>query len=253
MDHKTKSLLYKQPHLYEVIYPAPDKETYVSPAVCLKIFDKFLESSPESILDIGCGTGRYINFLSEMCPDCVGVDFLPEMVDFAKSRHKHIDFIQGDMRQFRLNRTFEVLICMGSTFLHALSNADIEDTLTTFAAHSHPGTLLILDIKNCISFVSKEVPEIIEKKFHTKEFNGRSLTHRTFNLRKQLWIWRRTWDIQGQDPVEDYLEFRMLFPRELDNYLTKAGYCVLGMFDNTELEESDCSGNRLYVVAEYKG
>lgn len=253
MDYKTESLLYKHPHLYEVLYPAPDQETYVSPSICFKIFDKFLESNPRSILDIGCGTGRYLNQLSEKCRDCTGVDFLPDMVEFAKSRYDHIDFVQGDMRDFKLNRTFDAIICMGSAFMHALTNSDIENTLNACATHSHPGSLLILDIKNSISFIDKKVEERVEKEIQTKEFNGKYLMFRTFNRRKQLWIWKRTWYVQGQEPVEDYLEFRMLFPMEIEHYLSWSGFSVIGMFDNSELQESDYTGNRLYVVAKYSG
>ena len=253
MDQKTKSLLYRQPHLYEALYPTPDQKTYASPAICNKICRTFLTADPQSILDVGCGTGRYLNFLSEGGKDCTGVDFLPAMVDFASSQYDHIRFIQGDMRTFRLNQTFDLLICMGSTFLHALTNSDIEKTLETFAAHSHPGSLLILDIKNCMGFIDTHVEERIEKEINTGDFKGKSITIRTFNREKQLWIWKRTWYIQGEDPVEDYLEFRMLFPVELGHYLSQCGYTVLGMFDNLDLEESDFTGERLYIAASYTG
>jgi SAM-dependent methyltransferase len=253
MDPKTKSLLYQYPHLYEVLYPEPDNKTYASPTICRTIIDKFHNKAPQSILDIGCGTGRFINHLSENCPDCTGVDFLPEMVEFAKLRYNHIDFIQGDMRSFRLDRTFDLLICMGSTFMHALTNSDIEATLDTFATHSHKGSLLIIDIKNCIGFINKTMEETIEQEIQAQEFKGKHITHRIFDLGKQLWIWKRTWHIPGREMVEDYLEFRMLFPREIEYYLTKSGYSVLGIFDNPELQDSNYTGDRLYIAATYLG
>ncbi|CCK79044.1 class I SAM-dependent methyltransferase [Desulfobacula toluolica] len=253
MDQNAKSLLYRHPHLYEALYPTPDQKTYASPAICNKICHAFLKTGPQSILDIGCGTGRYLNFLSEGCKNCIGVDFLPAMVDFAVSQYDHIDFFQGDMREFRLNRTFDLLICMGSTFLHALTNSDIERTLETFAAHSHRGSLLILDIKNFMGFVDNSVEEKVEKEINTDEFKGKSVTSRTFNRAKQLWIWKRTWYIQDHDPVEDYLEFRMLFPLEIEHYLSQSGFSVIGMFDNLDLEESDFKGERLYIAATYTG
>lgn len=252
MDLKDTSLLYRRPHLYELLYPVPDKETYVAPSICNTIFDRFLKDPPQSILDVGCGTGRFINFLSETCPDCAGVDYLPEMVEFAKSQYSHIHFIRGDMRQFRLNRTFDAIICMGSTFMHALTNADIGQTLDTFAAHSHPGSLLILDIKNCISFMTRQVPETLKKEIKTEAFTASYVTHRSFNLQKQRWVWTRTWHIPGEQDVKDLLEFRMLFPQEIQHYITQAGFQVLGLYDNTRLEESDLTGNRLYVVATRK-
>ncbi len=50
-----ENLLYRQPELYELVYPEPDKET---PNMCRRMFACFLPAEPRSILDIGCGTGH---------------------------------------------------------------------------------------------------------------------------------------------------------------------------------------------------
>jgi hypothetical protein len=62
-------------------------------------------------------------------------------------------------------------------------------------------------------------------------------------------IRRRVWDIPGEAPVEDYCEYRLFFPAELERLLADKGFKVAGMFDNKELKESDLSGSRLHVAA----
>ena len=59
--------------------------------------------------------------------------------------------------------------------------------------------------------------------------------------------------IPGREPVEDYLEFRMLFPREIDYFLIKSGFRVLGIFDNPELKPGSLTGDRLFIAAAYPG
>ena len=51
--------------------------------------------------------------------------------------------------------------------------------------------------------------------------------------------------------MEDYCEYRLLFPAELERLLNENGFHVLGMFDNKDLNETDLSGRRLYVAAQY--
>lgn len=81
------------------------------------------------------------------------MDYLAEMIEFAKARRPHLHLQVADMRTLRLGRTFDAIMCMGSAFMYALTNADVSRVLNTFVAHSHPGTLLILDINNAASYL----------------------------------------------------------------------------------------------------
>ncbi|MGA8659555.1 MAG: hypothetical protein WB586_25820 [Chthoniobacterales bacterium] len=67
MDPETRNLLYRRPELYELIYPEEDEAT---PRMCLRLFSRYLSTSPSSILDIGYGTARDLNVLSRYCGDC---------------------------------------------------------------------------------------------------------------------------------------------------------------------------------------
>src|SRR2546423_13879047 len=99
MDSSVRNLLYRHPEFYELAYPEPDDET---PMMCRRMFARYLSDSPRSILDIGCGTARDLDSLSRECPDCRGVDCLPEMIEFAKTRRPHLHLDVGDMSTLRL-------------------------------------------------------------------------------------------------------------------------------------------------------
>lgn len=151
MDASVRNLLYRNPEFYELAYPEPGDET---PTMCRRMFARYLAESPRSILDIGCGTARDLDSLSRECPDCWGVDCLPEMIGFAKARRPHLHLEVGDMSTLRLGRTFDVIMSMGSALMYALTNADVARAFDTFVAHAHTGTLLILDINNAASYLS---------------------------------------------------------------------------------------------------
>jgi len=145
-----KNLCYDRPDLYELLYPEPSEAT---PKMCLRMFDRYLAASPKSVLDVGCGTGRDLDVLSRSIPDCWGVDRQEQMIQYAKSQRPRLSLQVGDMRTVRLDRAFDAILCMGSTFMYALTNVDVGQTLDTFAAHAHPGTLLVLDLRNAAAFL----------------------------------------------------------------------------------------------------
>lgn len=153
MDTNVQNFLYRNPQFYELGCPEPNDET---PTMCRRMFSRFLAAPPRSILDLGCGTARDLDSPAKACAECWGVDCLPEMIEFARSRRPHLHLQVGDARSVRLGRTFDVILSMGSSFMYAITNADVASTLKTFVAHSHAGTLLILDINNAASYLGGE-------------------------------------------------------------------------------------------------
>ncbi|MBI3851703.1 MAG: class I SAM-dependent methyltransferase [Verrucomicrobia bacterium] len=247
MDAKVKNFLYRNPQYYELVYPEPNEET---PNMCRRIFSRFLRKPPTSILDIGCGTGRDLDALSRDYRECWGVDYLKAMVEYAQQRRPHLRLQVGDMRTIRLGRTFDAILCMGSTFMYALSNADVEKTLETFVVHSHAGTLLFLDINNGSSYLgSDHFQKYVEFKVNSLDFSAHAVSVNSFDRPRQLLVRSRTWNISGQVAAEDFCEYRLFFPAELEHLLAEKNFRIVGIFDNMELLETDLSRPRLYVAA----
>jgi len=247
MDSSVRNFIYQNPQFYELVYAEPADET---PMMCRRVFSRFLARSPRSILDIGCGTGRDLASLARECPDCVGVDYLPEMVEFARKQRPQVRFEAGDMRTLRLGRSFDAILCMGSAFMYALTNQDVARTLNTFAAHAHPGTLLFLDLNNAASYLDGgNFKPIVDLQVNTPQFTASARSMHSFDRRRQLLIRERTWNIAGHGETKDYCQYRMFFPEELEHLLDEHGFQVAGMCDNMQLRETDLSGRRLYVTA----
>jgi ubiquinone/menaquinone biosynthesis C-methylase UbiE len=247
LQDEVHNLLYRQPDLYEKVYPAFDNEL---PKMCQQMFDRYLQRYPSSILDIGCGTGRDLNILSHHCPDCVGIDYLPEMIHYAQSKYPTLTFQLGDMRSLRLGRTFEAIISLGWVLHYSLTHEDIDKTLQTFATHAHKGTLLILEILNGARYLTETGFQ--EPKEFAVTADDLCITANatyTFQRHQQILVRKRVWEIPGQGVAEDYCKYRLFFPAELEHLLAEKGFKVVGMFDNRNLEESDLSARLLYVAA----
>ena len=106
MDPSVKSLLYDQPRLYDLVFPDADDTTG---KMCRTGFERYLSAPPVSVLDVGCGTGRLLESLSEMIPECWGVDYLETNVAHARTARPGLVIRRGDMRAIGMydNREFK--------------------------------------------------------------------------------------------------------------------------------------------------
>ena len=210
MSKPFKNFLYDNPQYYELVYPEPDGATA---RMCRRMFERFLPSSPRSILDVGCGTARDLERLSDRCEDCWGVDRMAGVIEYARMRRPKLHLAVGDMRTVRLGRTFDAIVCMGSTLMYAITNEDVTKVMETFAIHAHDGTLLILDIRNACGLLGGgSFKETTETRVSTAELSAEAVSHHRFDHRHQLMIRERTWTMGDGQSVQDYCEYRLLFP-----------------------------------------
>jgi 2-polyprenyl-3-methyl-5-hydroxy-6-metoxy-1,4-benzoquinol methylase len=66
------------------------------------IHDRVLKGNPTRILDLGCGPGLYTNRLARLGHQCVGIDFSPASIAYAKGQVEEqsleCTYIQQDIR-----------------------------------------------------------------------------------------------------------------------------------------------------------
>jgi SAM-dependent methyltransferase len=210
---------------------------------CRTAFERYLPAPPRSVLDVGCGTGRLLESLGKTIAECWGVDYMESNVAYARRARPELMIRQGDMRAIRLGRTFDVVSCFGNALSYALTNADLERTVETFGAHAHAGTLLIVDVLNARCYLDGDgFQERIEGGVDTPEFTATSVSIHSLERASRLLRRTRVWRIPGQPDVEDYAEYRLLYPEELLSLLEAGGFEIAGMYDNRQFQASDLAG-----------
>jgi SAM-dependent methyltransferase len=249
MEPGISNLLYRRPELYESVYDGAD---HAVPRMCERLFQRQLGGPPGSIPDIGCGTGRDLEYLAKHCADCVGVDFQPAMVDYARQQRSAIDFRVGDMRTLRLGRTFQVILSLGWAIANIHTNDELDRVMDTFAAHSRAGTLLVLEVIN--PYQATGLPYRFT--INTPAFQAEGMAEYVPHPREQLVERRRMWAVRGGEQVHDLVRFRLLYPRELAYYLSNHGFEFMEIYDNVDLvdqESGELTGPSLYVVTRFVG
>jgi ubiquinone/menaquinone biosynthesis C-methylase UbiE len=77
------------------------------------------EIGAQSVLDIGCGSGRYLTALAEVgVTRAVGLDISGPMLEMARRRVAaldgcHIDLVESDFLQWASDEQFDLVIAMG--------------------------------------------------------------------------------------------------------------------------------------------
>ena len=109
-----------------------------------------LAESVGSVLELGSGTGRVSLHLARRGAKVTGLELSPEMLARAQSKaaaeNLDLELTLGDMRNFDLGRTFELVIVPFNAFMHLYTPADQSGALERIYAHLEPGGTLALDL-----------------------------------------------------------------------------------------------------------
>lgn len=74
----------------------------------LERYFTFIIPQGKRVIELGCGSGNLLNSVKPSYG--VGVDFAPEVIDFAKSKYEHLDFYVDDAEDLQINETFDYII-----------------------------------------------------------------------------------------------------------------------------------------------
>jgi ubiquinone/menaquinone biosynthesis C-methylase UbiE len=131
------------PDFYDPVYSASSKNYAAESSELIDIID---ERNPQAttLLDVACGTGRHISFLRQRFT-CTGLDSSEGMLDVARNHLPEIEFLHGDMVDFDLGKTFDVVTCLFSSIGYVRTAERLDAAIASMARHVAPGGMLIVE------------------------------------------------------------------------------------------------------------
>jgi len=105
------------------------------------LIDRHATRPARTLLDIGCGGGKNVFNLKETF-SVTGLDLSPTMLAQARELNPECTFVEGDMRTFRLDRTFDAIL-MDDAISYMACLEDFEAAFRSASAHLEPGGILI--------------------------------------------------------------------------------------------------------------
>lgn len=160
----------------------------------------FREHGVQTVLDIACGTGSHLVHLAKLGYQCTGQDLSPAMLDVAREKARasrlEIEFGEGDMRSYHLNRTFDAVLG-----LYALGTVDGEDLNATLAAARQAlraGGVFVFNVNNAQAVQSP--PPMLFMSVAAKQEGAKVVRFNNSIVKDDLWTLTSIYlvDDQGQ-------------------------------------------------------
>lgn len=132
---------------YDLLYKDKDYEGEVS---YIHSLIQEYTSDTKTIVDFGCGTGNHDFLLDTKGYEITGVDLSQTMIDCANEkknqrRNSNVSFIQGDFRDVRLNKKYDIVLSLFHVMSYQTSNEDLEKAFLTAYEHLETGGVFIFD------------------------------------------------------------------------------------------------------------
>lgn len=133
--------------LYDFVVPYANRAD-------VEFFVALAKESRGPVLELGCGTGRVLLPIARAGVEIVGIDLSSRMLDVCRKKlagedsdvRNRVQVIEGDMRQFDLNRKFALITTPFRSFQHLLTVEDQLACLRCVAQHLAPGGRFVLDV-----------------------------------------------------------------------------------------------------------
>lgn len=215
-------------------------------------YKRVAAESAGPILELACGTGRLTIPMAETTTHPItGVDLMPAMIARAEKKRaalpgpwaERLRFLQGDMRNVRLGERFSSVILAFNTLMHLTEDDDLAAFFETARVHLAPGGVFHLDLHTPNPTIMSErdpagrydPQQMIDPR--TKQRWEVSENNR-YDPRTQIntmYFYYRQIDARGQafgPEREVVLRLRVIFPRELDRWISSSGFETIGDFDD---------------------
>lgn len=210
----------------------------------------------KTVLDLTCGTGSQVFFLTKRNYKCIGVDFSPALLAIARKRAGNekldIQFIAGDMRTLKVG-TFDAVITIFNAIGH-LTKTGFEKTIRNIRHNLKDGGIYVFDILNLEAMtdlvvadlaycVHKEINEsqifVVQCSTIDKE-NGRLSSYDNYTIQKNA------------DKPENFnhkSSLQLYTAKELKEMLAKNGFEIIGQYGMDGSEFSEKKTTNILTVA----
>lgn len=99
-----------------------------------------------SMLDLGCGTGVLCSIMAEQGIETRGMDLSSGMIAMAKEKYPHIPFEQGNMIDWRPEKSYDLVTSTCDAINHILDPEDVKRIMQNVFSYLNPGGIFLFDL-----------------------------------------------------------------------------------------------------------
>lgn len=200
-----------------------------------------------TILDLACGAGRHAIYMASKGNNVMGIDLASNSIDDAKLKalekgySERVVFQVEDMRHFDLNRTFDFIFNLFTSFGYFENKEDNLKVLHCAKKHLKENGVLVIDYLNS-QLVRAKGEESYKKTISGIEFSIQKYFEDDFVIKEIK--------INDQETISQYREQVQLFDAaEIQAMLENIGFQVIHHFGDYQLEQYKIDSLRSIIVA----
>jgi SAM-dependent methyltransferase len=230
----------------------------------VQFYLKLAERTGGPVLECMSGTGRVLIPFARAGYEITGVDRSPAMLDMLSTKvsfekadvESRVEVVQGDVRDFRLDRKFKLAFVPYNSFLHLLETKDQEAALNNIRDHLVPGGMLSFAVFS----PRLDRPEQLVRHRGTK-LTGQGeiiswFESQTFDQPNQRTTVTYFYDISRQDRpvrrVTTVFTLRYLFYREAVELFDRCGFELVNAYGDYRGGEIRSNSDLMVFVARKK-
>lgn len=243
---------------YDLLYQEKDYQAECD--LLEKVFQKYHSKQVQTILDLGCGTGKHAVILAKRGYKITGVDRSLDMLAKARQavsalegiNHNGPTFRHGDLGNLNLGHKFEAVVMMFAVLGYQLTNTDVLAALRTVRQHLQPGGLFIADVWYGPAVLSIQPSDRL-KVISTEDGKViRAASGSLDTFRHLSRVHYHLWRLKGQQVLSESEEthwMRYFFPQELALFMAQEQMELIHMcaFENLAEPPTEHTWNILAV------
>ncbi len=200
----------------------------------------------DHVLDLSCGTGRHSLELARRGFDVVGVDRTASFIEKARAKAEEedlrVEFVVGDMRDYRQPATFDVVINLFGSFGYFDDPIDNRRVIMNMLASLRPRGRFVIETAG---------KEIMLRGFREMDWSEAGDTL-VLAERKPIQSWGRIqtrWIvIKGDRRTEHTVSVRSYTAVELSSLVSDCGFENVSIYGGLDGRDYDLVAERLVVV-----
>ncbi|MFI5732920.1 class I SAM-dependent methyltransferase [Kribbella sp. NPDC051587] len=243
---------YSDARLYDRLFPGGEQ--------AVDFYRAEADRQGGRVLELACGTGQKLIPIASDGHPCMGLELSPNMLAEAQrkadQRDVEVQWVQGDMREFDLGRTFDLVFITANSLLHLQKAEHLVDCFRSVRKHLAPGARFIFDVFNpSVRMLAQADGTRRRREALSFVDPDRGVVHvdvaETYDAAAQ--VTRARWYF-STDSEADFgvapLEIRNIFPQELPLLLSLGGLRVVERFgDWSRAPLTADAALQLYVCA----
>ena len=198
---------------------------------CRYILNSFPSAHSNSILDLGCGTGKLLSYFPNHWRK-VGIDNSDAMLEIAKQTNSNSTFFKANISNFTLSEKFDLIVCTHDAINYLLTINEIKNFFSCVKTHLNPEGHFFFDLNSEYNLKHVFHKRTIQKVIKNIVINWEN----EYNDEEEIIYSNLTFQQNGKTWIEKHIQ-KYYSPEEINLLLKKEGLEVLKMGSDYETWE----------------